>query len=266
MKKILSLLTATYNNEKTIEKNLKSVSDLVDEIVVVDNGSTDETIKIAKKYQAKIISYEGKNLGLQYQKGLNNVKTKWVLILDSDEYLSYELFNEIRELFFNKIRELKKYDGFFIPFKNYFMGKPVSFGGENYKMIRLFKKNKVIITSEKTHQKYILKSKKTGSLKGKIIHHSYRSLWQTYKKFTYYALEEAKQKFKKNETITLKKLFLYAPHMFYARFIKDKGYKDGLFRIPLDLGFAYMEFLTYWGLLILRLKNFFRFKHNIFFY
>ena len=38
---------------------------------------------------------------------------------------------------------------------------------------------------------------------------------------------------------------MYGPHMFYARFIKDRGYKDGLFRIPLDLGFAYMELVTY---------------------
>ena len=126
-------------------------------------------------------------------------------------------------------------------------------------MLRLFKKNKVIITPEKTHQKYLLKSKKVGYLKGKIIHHSYQSLCQTYKKFTYYAIEEAKKKLKKNEKITLKKLFLYAPNMFYARFIKDRGYKDGLFLIPLDLGFAYMEFLTYWGFLMLKIKRLFNF-------
>ena len=38
---------------------------------------------------------------------------------------------------------------------------------------------------------------------------------------------------------------MYPTHMFWSRFIKDKGYKDGYFRIPLDLGFAYMEFITY---------------------
>ena len=248
MKNNLSLLTATYNSQKTVEKTFESVTGLVKEIIVVDNNSTDETIKIAKKYKAKIITYKGKNLGRQYQKGLKNVKTKWVLILDSDEYLSGYLYKELKTLFLNK-KNLEKYDGYFIPFQNHFLGRPINFGGENYKMLRLFKKNKVIITPEKTHQKYLLKSKKVGYLKGKIIHHSYQSLCQTYKKFTYYAIEEAKKKLKKNEKITLKKLFLYAPHMFYARFIKDCGYKDGLFRIPLDLGFAYMEFLTYFILL-----------------
>ena len=45
---------------------------------------------------------------------------------------------------------------------------------------------------------------------------------------------------------------MYPPHMFYARFIKDGGYKDGFSRVPLDLGFAYMELVTY---LVLALKN-----------
>jgi len=254
MKNGLTLLTTTFNSEKMIGRTLQSVKSLVDEIVVVDNNSTDKTIEITKRYKAKIINYRGKNLGLQYKKGLKNVKTKWVLILDSDEYLSKELYDEIKKLFLNK-KKLEEYDGYLIPFQNHFLGKPVNFGGENYKMLRLFNKNKVIVTPEKVHQKYLLKSKKGGCLKGKIIHHSYRTLWQTYKKFTYYAIEEAKKKFKKNETLTLEKLFLYGPHMFYARFIKDEGYKDGLFRIPLDLGFAYMEFLSYWALLVLKIGS-----------
>jgi len=258
MKLNLTLLTATLNSEKTIEKTLKSVVGLVDEIIIVDNGSTDKTIEICKKYKVKIIPYKGKNLGRQYQKGLKNVKTNWVLILDSDEYLSKELYDEIKELLLNK-KDLERHDGYLIPFQNHFLGKPVNFGGENYKKLCFFKKNKIKITPEKTHQKYLLKSKKVGVLRGKIIHHSYQSLWQTYKKFTYYAIEEAKKKFKKNEKITLKKLFLYPLHMFYARFIKDKGYKDGLFRIPLDLGFSYMEFLSYWVLLFLKIKRFFKF-------
>ena len=72
-----------------------------------------------------------------------------------------------------------------------------------------------------------------------------------FSKFTNYALREAKQK-RESRKITFSKLFLYAPHMFYARFIKDHGYKDGLFRIPLDIGFAYMELITYWSLLFMK--------------
>jgi len=128
MKNNLSLLTATYNSEKTVEKTFESVTGLVKEIILVDNNSTDETVKIAKKYKAKIITYKGKNLGRQYQKGLKNVKTKWVLILDSDEYLSDYLYKELKTLFLNK-KNLEKYDGYFIPFQNNFLGRPINFGG-----------------------------------------------------------------------------------------------------------------------------------------
>lgn len=249
----ISLLTTTFNSQSTIEKTLQSVKDLVNEIIAVDNNSKDKTIEILKKYQAKIIKYQGKNLGKQYNLGLKHCQNDWILILDSDEYLSKDLKKEIKTLFNKQI--YKKYDGFYIPFQNHFLGKPVNYGGENYQMLRLFKKDKIIITQEKIHQKYILRSNKIGSLKGKIIHYSYRSLWQTYKKFTYYAIEEAKQKFKKGEKSSFKKIILYPIHMFYARFIKDKGYKDGLFRIPLDLGFAYMEFMTYFLLFIYQFVN-----------
>ncbi|MCS6956222.1 MAG: glycosyltransferase family 2 protein [Patescibacteria group bacterium] len=253
MNKKISLLTATKNNQKTIEKTLKSAKDLVSEIIIIDNGSTDKTLEIAKRYKAKIIFFKGDNLGRQYQKGLEKAENLWILILDSDEYLSSFLKKEIKDLI--EKNQLDKYDGYLIPFQNYFLNKPINYGGENYQMLRFFKKNKIYITSEKIHQKYILKSKKIKVLKNKIIHHSYQSLCQTYKKFTYYAIEEAKQKIEKGEKSSFKKIFLYPLHMFYARFIKDKGYKDGFFRIPLDLGFAYMEFLTYFLLFINQIFN-----------
>ncbi len=254
MKIKISLLTATKNSQETIEKTLLSAKNLVNEIIVVDNLSKDQTINIAKKYTDKIFFYNGDNLGKQYQWGLTKATNQWVLILDSDEYLSTQLKSEITNLIKNN--KINNYDGYFIPFQNYFLGKQIKYGGENYQMLRLFKKDKVIITSEKIHQKYLLKTKKVGYLKGKIIHHSYRGLLQILQKFTYYAKEEAKQKYQNQEKITFKKLFLYGPHMFYARYIKDKGYKDGLFRILLDLLFSYMEGLTYWLLYWFYLKNF----------
>ena len=76
-----------------------------------------------------------------------------------------------------------------------------------------------------------------------------------YGKFTDYALREAKIKKEKGERTSLRKIFFHPAHMFWARFVEDEGYKDGLFRIPLDLGFAYMEFLTYITLPFISLKK-----------
>ncbi|PIS16108.1 hypothetical protein COT62_00145 [Candidatus Roizmanbacteria bacterium CG09_land_8_20_14_0_10_41_9] len=119
-------------------------------------------------------------------------------------------------------------------------------------MLRLFKKNHTKISPNLVHERFELVSGKAGILKNPIIHHSYRSLSQIFAKFTNYGRREAERKYRKNEPTSLKKIVLYPLHMFWARFIKDKGYRDGFFRMPVDLGYAYMEWLTY--MLLLRKK------------
>lgn len=244
MKKRLSLLMITKNCESLIKDSLESVKDLVDEIIIIDNYSTDKTVEIAKKYQAKVFLNKEEDLGKQKGFGLKKIKSDWVLVLDSDERVPVELKKEIRSII-NSTIDSNCNDGYLIPFQNHFLGKPINFGGENYKMLRFFKSNKVIIKSALVHEGFFLISGSSGKLINKIYHYSYRTLTQMFSKFTDYAIREAKQKKLKGEKSSLKKIFLYPVHMFWARFIKDKGYKDGLFRILLDLGFSYMEFVTY---------------------
>jgi len=235
----------TKNVQKTVENSLLSVKNLVDEIIVVDDSSSDNTVEIAKKHGAKVFIHKEESLGKQRAYGLNKATNDWVLTLDSDEIISPKLKAEIK----SKVKsERLKIEGFYIPFQNHFLGRPIKFGGESYKKLILFNKNKVKIDPLLVHEKFIVRGE-TGILKNKIIHHSYRSLPQMFKKFTDYAVKEAKQKSSNQEKSSLKKVLLYPLHMFWARFIKDQGYKDGLFRIPLDIGFAYMEFLTYFLLL-----------------
>ena len=238
----LSLLLITKNAQELLENSLNSCKDLVGEIIVVDNNSKDNTREILKKYQAKIYQSSLNDLGQQRAYGLSKVKNEWVLILDSDEVISDSLKKEIIKLLKSKFA---KSEGYLIPFQNHFLGRPVNYGGENYKMLRLFKKKSVTIGKSLVHESFRLQRGKPGVLKNKILHYSYRSLRQMFAKFTDYSVREAKQKIDLGEKSSLKKIFLYPVHMLWARFIKDKGYKDGLFRLPLDLGFAYMEMMTY---------------------
>ena len=243
----------TKNVEDIIEKSLNSVVDIVDEIAIADDYSTDKTRTIAKKLGAKIYLRHLDSLSKQKKWVIKKTKNKWVLLLDSDEVLSVGLREEIKKIFSSK---KINFSAFFIPYQNHFLGKPIKYGGENYQMIRLFRKDKIKIKNLLIHEKVEIKEGRVGKLHNKIYQYSYRSLWQMFKKFTWYALLEAKQKYKNKEKSSLKKIFLYPLHMFYARFIEDKGYKDGFWRIPLDLGFAYMEFLTYF---LLGVKNIIKF-------
>jgi len=251
MKNRISLLVISKNCETLLYQCLASAKDLVDEIVVVDNYSKDKTVKIAKKFGARVCFFKGENLGKQRALGLKKCKEEWVLVLDSDEIVSKKLRKEIAILLNGYIA---KYDGYLIPFKNHLFGKPLKYGGENYKKLILFRKSKASIKPLLVHEKFEVKGK-VGELKNKILHYSYRSIFQIFSKFTEYAIKEARQKALNGEKSSLKKIFLYPIHMFWARFIKDKGYKDGIVRIILDLGFGYMEMITYTYLFYLNVKS-----------
>lgn len=251
MKASLSVLMITKNVQETIEKSLQSVSDWVDEIVIVDDYSTDKTIEKVKSLKLKVFRNREADLGKQREFGLRKCNNDWVLVLDADEVVTEELKREIVSLFHGFIA---KYDGYLIPFQNYFLGRPINYGGENYKMLRLVKQKAATSKPSLVHE-HLSVIGKTAILKNKIYHYSYRSLCQMYKKFTDYAVRDARQRVNKREKTSFKKIFLYPLHMFWARFIKDKGYKDGLFRLPLDLGFAYMEFLTYFLLIFMKARR-----------
>lgn len=236
----LSVLMITKNSGGLLEASLSSVKTITDEILVVDDNSSDNTVEIAKKYGAKVFKKKNTNLGLQRAFGLSKCLGNWILMLDADEIVSTDLAKEIKGI----VEGDGQYSGYYIPYQNHFLGKPIYYGGEDYKILRLFKKDKSMIASSQVHEHVAIQGK-TGLLHGKINHFSYRSILQTFSKFTLYARLEAKQKIAKGEKTSIKTLVLYPLHMFWARYIKDKGYKDYFLRIILDVGFAYMEFLTY---------------------
>jgi glycosyltransferase involved in cell wall biosynthesis len=247
MKKKLSLLMITKDSEDLLEKVLSSVKDLVDEMVIIDSISTDNTVLIAKKFGAKVYNFKNDNLGEKRAFGLKKAIGPWILAIDADEVVTKELAEEIK-----KVVQSDVYTGYEIPFQCHYLGRAVNYGGENHKKLRLFLKDKVMIKPVLIHERFEIKSGKMATLKNKLYHYGYRSLNQVFRKFTEYGLREAQQKISRNEKSSFKKIFIYPIHMFWARFIKDKGYKDGMFRIPLDLGFVYMEFLTYFSMIFIR--------------
>ena len=298
----LSVIMVTENSVEVVEGAIKSVAGVWDELLVGDGGSTDGTVEIVRRYGATIIEQKDAGsrvkpgmttltLGERKQELVERAKGDWILVLDADERVSPKLAQEIRRITnHHKIMHVHKNvigrsDGltvaYRIPYQNYVFGKPVFWGGEKYAKVRLFRKGFAKISLEPLHEDVIIKTEKSGfrlkgrndnfigELKGIIHHHSYRSPWQLFVKFTRYAWiaageirEKEKERrldsrFRGNDT-TLKKLFLYSPHMVWARYIKEKGYKDGWRGLVLALAFGYMEGLTYWMLLFkLIRKNFY---------
>jgi glycosyltransferase involved in cell wall biosynthesis len=241
---LLSLIIITKNSQATLLKTLASVQKIVDEIILVDNQSTDATLAIARRFQAKIFHFSG-SYAKRKKFALTKSSGEWILNLDDDEIVSPALAKEIKKAINHQV-----FAAYYLPYQNYCFNRPLNYGGERYQKLRLFKKAAVLMPEELIHEKFILKvGYQAGQLKHKIQHYSYRSLKQMLFKFTLYARLMAINKFYQGERTNWTKIILYPIHMFWARYIKDQGYRDGWVRIPLDLGFAYMEFMTYFLML-----------------
>ncbi len=249
----ISLVMITKNAEDTLALSLKSVHNLVSEIVVIDAYSKDKTVEIARRFNSRLFKHPYESEAQQRRFAISKARQDWILVLDSDEVVSDSLNKEIRQMLFS----LPKASAYRIPFQNYYLGKKLHYGGENYKKLRLFRRgtSAVQIRNISVHADLKGKKNRVANLKNKINHYSYRSIWQMYSKFNDYAIRLARENRQRGEKTSLKKIVLYPIHMFWARFIKDKGYKDGAWRVPLDLGFAYMEFMMYFSMLFLKRKK-----------
>ena len=125
----LSLCIATFNEEKNIHYPLNSALDIVDEVIIVDGGSTDKTVEIAKSYGKKIRIINTDNPVMFHknkQKAIEAAKGEWVLQLDADEELTPELRQEIRGI----IKSGSSIVAYNIPRKNWFLTRFLMKGGQ----------------------------------------------------------------------------------------------------------------------------------------
>jgi glycosyltransferase involved in cell wall biosynthesis len=125
----LSVVLITQNEERNLPLTLKSVMPLVrdgrGEIIVVDSGSTDRTVEIAKSYGAKVFVEPWKGFAAQKNSSMDKASMDWVLQLDADEALEPELATEIEAA----LKSDSAMSGFWIPRKNFFLGRWIRHGG-----------------------------------------------------------------------------------------------------------------------------------------
>lgn len=235
----VSIVISAFNEERKIEDCLKSVVKIAEEIIFIDNTSTDKTVEIAKKYTDKIFTRENnKMLNVNKNFGFSKANNKWILNLDSDERVTPELAEEILS-----IDENTKVNGFFLPRKNILFGKWMqhSIWWPDYQL-RLFKKEYGRFPEKHVHE-YIDVIKPLEHLKNPIMHLNYETVSQYIHKLEYIYTESEVQ----NILSSGKKMSWYdALKMPVGDFLKtyflQQGYKDGLHGLVLSLLQAfYME-------------------------
>lgn len=224
----ITAIVLTLNEEEYLTDCLESIKDLVSRIVVIDSGSTDQTVNIAKKYGAEVYTNPFKNYSTQYQYGVNvaKVTTKWILRIDADERISEKGRDEIlRELENNKNSEITGYE---IRYKNRFLGKFLKHGGfYPWYKLALYQTNKGSIEQRNMDEHIILSSGKSKRLKEDCIHESFRNLSFFTTKCNWYSSREAADYFeRKTNTCKLNKRTWIKMKIYYRLPI---GFRSWLF-------------------------------------
>lgn len=129
MKIPVTAIILTYNEEKNIKDCLISVSDLVDQVIIVDSFSTDSTLAIVNSFEVDVFQNPFVNYSVQRNWALQNtpVRNEWVLNIDSDHRVTTELAEELRQKFAKDIPESIK--GFVVSRRTMFLGKWIRYGG-----------------------------------------------------------------------------------------------------------------------------------------
>lgn len=229
----LTVVISAFNEEDKIEKCLKSVV-FADEVILVDNSSTDKTKEIAEKYATSILTQPNDPLLIDIQKntGFKKAKNDWILSIDADEIVTPELSREIQELLSKD--SLK--DGYFIPRKNIIFGKQIDYTGwyPDYQL-RLFRKNKGEFKNSHVHEGVQVDGE-TDYLNEHILHHNYETIIQFIQKnMINYAQNEANNLINKNYELSPEDLISIPSKEFLSRFFARRGYRDGIHGLFLSL-------------------------------
>lgn len=236
----ISAYLVTLNEEKRLEKTLKAVSAVADEIVIIDSGSTDKTEKIAQKYKAKFIFHKWKNISSQKHFAQNKCSNDWVLSLDADEVLSPELISEIKSLKKNPTADAYK-----LKICDMLPGdeKP-RFFAKTYRLVRLYNRQKANMPDDLTHDRVVLGADcKVAELKAKVHHYSYLSLTQFWYKLNMYTDELVKTAIEKNKKYSRLRLYTEFPRQFLIYYFKRRYFLYGTCGFWMANSYAYFRFL-----------------------
>jgi glycosyltransferase involved in cell wall biosynthesis len=237
----LSVVISAFNEEENLASCLNSVV-FADEIIVVDNSSTDKTAEIAKKYTKHVYSQKNDPLNIDLQKnfGIGKATGDWILLLDADEQIPPELEAEIKQLMIAS----PSHAGYEMPRKNMIFKKWIqhSLWWPDYQL-RLFKKGKGKYESQAVHNRIKVEGE-TGKLNNPLLHENYRSISQYLQKMDRYTENEAIAAFGRNEHFAWIDAVRLPARDFLKTFFLQEGFKDGFHGLVLSMLQAFYMFLV----------------------
>ena len=236
----ITVIILTKNEQKNIKKCILSAKQISNRIIIVDCGSDDQTVSIAKHCGAEVYYHAWEGHAKQFNWALDNcqIATEWVFRLDADERISEELAKEINHKLASKLS--KHIDGYEMRWRVYFMGKWIKHGGTHKPyFLRLFRTGKGRV-EEKLMDEHIIVKGTVHKLNSDLIHYDYKGLDAWLSKHIWYSNLELKMYEEQGEltggNVAQKKkrgfyyklpIFLRARLYYWYRYYGQLGFLDG---------------------------------------
>ncbi len=220
----ISAVIITCNEEKYIEQCIRSLSDVVDEVLVIDSFSTDKTREISERLGAKVILHEFEGYIEQKNWATKQARHDYILSLDGDELLSDELAGNIL-----KMKDNMNHDGYFFNRLNNYYGSWIKHSGmyPNRKL-RLFNRTSGVWGGTNPHDVFIPdKGAKTIRIGGDLLHYIYDSIDEHLEKILEFSTINAQSLYDSGKKCNILKLSINPFWRFIRDYFVNQGFRDG---------------------------------------
>ena len=245
----LAVVIITKNEAINITECIKS-AEFANEVIVLDSGSNDDTVGLAKKAGAKVTETDWHGFGFQKNRAINLARSDWIFVLDADERISPELAKEI-------LASIEKNDimVFEVPRRSFFVSKFINHSGWQPDFTkRLFKNGVARFSEHKVHEHLVTESP-CGRLTSPIIHYSYRDFETVLAKINHYSSAGAQDAKRQGKKGGLKKAIAHGLWAFIRTYFIKSGFMDGREGFMLAIANAEATYYRYLKLFYLNTDN-----------
>lgn len=234
----LSVIIITRNEEEGIVACINAVKDSCDEIVVIDNDSSDRTEKVAKTAGARVYTVPGLDFSYLRNFGKEKAQGEWLLYLDTDERVSGELVKEIHQT----IKNSESLAGYRIVRKNHYFG---TLWPKTEYIVRLIRKNALIGWQGVVHETAMVAGA-IGQLQAPLLHFAHNDLTAMVKKTNEWSEIESQLRYKSNHPqMTWWRFFRVMLTAFWGSYIIDGGWRVGTVGLIESIYQSFSIFITY---------------------
>lgn len=245
----LSVIIITKNEAANIRACLESVA-WADEIVVVDSGSTDDTVSIAREFTQQVYEHGWPGFGKQKNRALDYAIGDWVLSLDADERVTPELRAAIEEV----LRDGETCDAYAISRLSSYCGRFMRHSGwYPDRIVRLFRRGAARFSDDLVHERLLVEGR-IGELGGELLHYAFDDAEEVLRKVDMYSTAGAQRLRQQGRKATLTGAVVRGMWSFFRTWVLRGGFLDGREGFMLAVSNAEGTYYRYVKLMLLNRK------------